>query len=68
MLSFTLFTHHSTIKSFHTHHNAIFYTLYSSFYYRIISPYSRTKKRYAIGAACIGGGQGMAIVLKNAHL
>ena len=30
--------------------------------------YSRTKKRYAIGAACIGGGQGMAIILKNAHL
>jgi len=29
---------------------------------------NRTKKRYAIGAACIGGGQGMAIVLKNAHL
>lgn len=48
MLSFILFTHHSTIESFH--------------------PNSRTKKRYAIGAACIGGGQGMAIVLKNAHL
>ncbi|KAF0714835.1 Aste57867_3656 [Aphanomyces stellatus] len=28
----------------------------------------RTKKRYAIGAACIGGGQGIAIILENATL
>jgi acetyl-CoA acyltransferase 2 len=26
----------------------------------------RTKKRYAIGAACIGGGQGIAVLLENA--
>jgi len=28
----------------------------------------RTKKRYAIGAACIGGGQGIAVILENATL
>mmetsp|Transcript_24601 Transcript_24601/g.41022 ORF Transcript_24601/g.41022 Transcript_24601/m.41022 type:complete len:402 (+) Transcript_24601:32-1237(+) len=28
----------------------------------------RTGKKYAVGAACIGGGQGIAIVLKNAQL
>lgn len=28
----------------------------------------RTKKRYAIGSACIGGGQGIAIILENATL
>ncbi|OMH85282.1 3-ketoacyl-CoA thiolase, mitochondrial [Zancudomyces culisetae] len=28
----------------------------------------RTKKRYAIGSACIGGGQGIAIVIENATL
>ncbi|RQM21686.1 hypothetical protein B5M09_008198 [Aphanomyces astaci] len=28
----------------------------------------RTKKRYAVGAACIGGGQGIAIILENATL
>jgi acetyl-CoA acetyltransferase len=26
----------------------------------------RTGKRYAIGAACIGGGQGIAVILENA--
>ena len=26
----------------------------------------RTGKRYAVGAACIGGGQGIAVVLENA--
>lgn len=25
----------------------------------------RTGKRYAIGAACIGGGQGIAVILEN---
>ena len=29
---------------------------------------NRTKKRYAIGAACIGGGQGIAVLLENANL
>jgi acetyl-CoA acyltransferase 2 len=28
----------------------------------------RTKKKYAIGAACIGGGQGIAVLLENAQL
>ncbi|CAK4083118.1 unnamed protein product [Aphanomyces euteiches] len=28
----------------------------------------RTKKRYAVGAACIGGGQGIAIILENVNL
>lgn len=28
----------------------------------------RTNKRYAIGAACIGGGQGIAVILENASL
>lgn len=28
----------------------------------------RTKKRYAIGSACIGGGQGIAVLLENATL
>lgn len=28
----------------------------------------RTKKRYAVGAACIGGGQGIAVILENATL
>ena len=28
----------------------------------------RTKKKFAIGAACIGGGQGIAVVLENATL
>lgn len=28
----------------------------------------RTKKKYAIGAACIGGGQGIAVLLENATL
>ncbi len=28
----------------------------------------RTKKKYAVGAACIGGGQGIAVVLENATL
>lgn len=28
----------------------------------------RQKKRYAVGAACIGGGQGIAVVLENATL
>jgi acetyl-CoA acyltransferase 2 len=28
----------------------------------------RTNKRYAVGAACIGGGQGIAVVLENATL
>jgi acetyl-CoA acyltransferase 2 len=28
----------------------------------------RTKKRYGIGAACIGGGQGIAVILENAQL
>ncbi len=28
----------------------------------------RTKKRYAVGAACIGGGQGIAVLLENATL
>jgi len=27
----------------------------------------RTKKRYAVGAACIGGGQGIAVVLENVN-
>ena len=27
----------------------------------------RTNKRYAIGAACIGGGQGIAVILENAQ-
>jgi acetyl-CoA acyltransferase 2 len=26
----------------------------------------RTKKRYAVGSACIGGGQGIAVILENA--
>jgi len=26
----------------------------------------RTKKQYAIGSACIGGGQGIAVIIKNA--
>lgn len=25
----------------------------------------RTKKKYAIGSACIGGGQGIAVILEN---
>jgi acetyl-CoA acyltransferase 2 len=25
----------------------------------------RTQKRYAIGAACIGGGQGIAVIIEN---
>jgi acetyl-CoA acyltransferase 2 len=29
---------------------------------------ARTGKRYAIGAACIGGGQGIAVLLENAQL
>lgn len=29
---------------------------------------ARTGKKYAIGAACIGGGQGIAVVLENANL
>lgn len=29
---------------------------------------NRTGKRYAVGAACIGGGQGIAIILENATL
>jgi len=28
----------------------------------------RTKKRYAIGAACIGGGQGIAVLVENATI
>lgn len=28
----------------------------------------RTKTKYAIGAACIGGGQGIAVILENAQL
>jgi acetyl-CoA acyltransferase 2 len=28
----------------------------------------RTKKRYAIGSACIGGGQGIAVILENTQL
>ncbi len=28
----------------------------------------RTNKRYAVGAACIGGGQGIAVILQNATL
>lgn len=28
----------------------------------------RTKKRFAVGSACIGGGQGIAVVLENAGL
>jgi len=28
----------------------------------------RTGKRYAIGSACIGGGQGIAVILKNAQI
>jgi len=28
----------------------------------------RTGKRYAVGAACIGGGQGIAVILENARL
>jgi acetyl-CoA acyltransferase 2 len=28
----------------------------------------RTKKRYAVGAACIGGGQGIAVIVENATL
>jgi acetyl-CoA acyltransferase 2 len=28
----------------------------------------RTKKRYAIGSACIGGGQGIAVLIENATL
>ena len=27
----------------------------------------RKKKRYAVGSACIGGGQGIALVLENAN-
>lgn len=27
----------------------------------------RTNKRYAVGAACIGGGQGIAVILENAN-
>mmetsp|Transcript_33413 Transcript_33413/g.69026 ORF Transcript_33413/g.69026 Transcript_33413/m.69026 type:complete len:108 (-) Transcript_33413:89-412(-) len=29
---------------------------------------NRTGKTYAVGAACIGGGQGIAVILKNAQL
>jgi acetyl-CoA acyltransferase 2 len=29
---------------------------------------NRTKSKYAIGAACIGGGQGIAVILENANL
>ena len=28
----------------------------------------RTNKKYAVGAACIGGGQGIAVILENAQL
>ena len=28
----------------------------------------RTKKRFGVGAACIGGGQGIAVILENATL
>jgi len=28
---------------------------------------NRTGKRYAVGAACIGGGQGIAVILENAR-
>lgn len=29
---------------------------------------NRTKKRYAVGSACIGGGQGIAVVLENMNM
>ena len=28
----------------------------------------RTKKKYAVGAACIGGGQGIAVIIENVAL
>jgi acetyl-CoA acyltransferase 2 len=28
----------------------------------------RTNKKFAVGAACIGGGQGIAVILENAQL
>lgn len=29
---------------------------------------ARTKKRYGVGAACIGGGQGIAVIVENMNV